>query len=106
MKLVMVWKMTLWIRSVNSSTPGHSRNACSHMSRTSVISVMALEYQIQFNDYRMLTVLEHNGSSFLLLADNCLGRERRENSSRLWSPTTWEKGTASAMFYRARSSSQ
>ncbi|KAG1800560.1 hypothetical protein EV424DRAFT_1437983 [Suillus variegatus] len=65
-----------------------------------------LEYQIQFNDYRMLTVLERNGSSFLRLADNCLSRERRENSSRSRSPTTWEKGTASAMFYRARSSSQ
>ncbi|KAG1818235.1 hypothetical protein EV424DRAFT_1283410, partial [Suillus variegatus] len=61
-----------------------------------------LEYQIQFNDYRMLTVLERNGSSFLRLADNCLSRERRENSSRSRSPTTWEKGTASTMFYRAR----
>ncbi|KAG1739721.1 hypothetical protein EDB19DRAFT_1978114, partial [Suillus lakei] len=35
-----------------------------------------LEYQIQFNDYRMLTVLERNGSSFLRLPDNCLSRER------------------------------
>ncbi|KAG1731582.1 hypothetical protein EDB19DRAFT_1737598 [Suillus lakei] len=42
-----------------------------------------LEYQIQFNDYRMLTVLERNGSSFLRLADNCLSRERRENSDHI-----------------------
>ncbi|KAG1727236.1 hypothetical protein EDB19DRAFT_1750776 [Suillus lakei] len=35
-----------------------------------------LEYQIQFNDYRMLTVLEHNGSSFLHLADNCLSPQQ------------------------------
>ncbi|KAG2156290.1 hypothetical protein DEU56DRAFT_906454 [Suillus clintonianus] len=40
-----------------------------------------LEYQIQFNDYRMLTILKHNGSSFLRLADNCLSREQQENSS-------------------------
>jgi hypothetical protein len=35
-----------------------------------------LEYQIQFNDYRMLTILECNGSSFLRLADSCLSREQ------------------------------
>ncbi|KAG2135407.1 uncharacterized protein EDB93DRAFT_1331117 [Suillus bovinus] len=57
-----------------------------------------LEYQIQFNDYRMLTVLERNGSSFLRLADNCLSRERRENSSRSRSPTTWEKGPPAQCF--------
>ncbi|KAG1812276.1 hypothetical protein EV424DRAFT_106803 [Suillus variegatus] len=65
-----------------------------------------LEYQIQFNDYRMLTTLERNDSSFLRLADSCLDRERRENSSRTRSPTTWEKESANAMFYRARTRSQ
>ncbi|OAX30654.1 hypothetical protein K503DRAFT_704982, partial [Rhizopogon vinicolor AM-OR11-026] len=60
-----------------------------------------LEYQIQFNDYRMLTTLDRNGSSFLRLVDSCLSRE---NSSRSRSPTTWEKETASAMYYHVRPS--
>ncbi|KAG1780639.1 hypothetical protein EV702DRAFT_964237 [Suillus placidus] len=45
----------------------HVKNTCDFCD--------GLEYQIQFNDYRMLTILERNGSSFLRLADNCLSRE-------------------------------
>jgi hypothetical protein len=62
-----------------------------------------LEYQIQFNDHRMLEVLERDGGSFLRLANNCLSRERRLNSRRSGSPTTWERSTINAMYYRARS---
>ncbi|KAJ7732044.1 hypothetical protein DFH07DRAFT_871091 [Mycena maculata] len=52
-----------------------------------------LQYQIQFQDHRMLETLERDGAGFLRLARNCLDRERRANSSR---------STANAMFYRTR----
>jgi hypothetical protein len=61
-----------------------------------------LEYQRQFRDLRMLESLERNGSGFLRLARNCLERERRQNSTRAASPSTWEHETANAMYYRAR----
>ena len=61
-----------------------------------------LEYQVNFQDPRFLTTLEKDGAGFLRLTQNCLSRERRLNSSRAASPSTWEKSTANAMFYRAR----
>ena len=36
-----------------------------------------LEYQLQFNDYRMLDVLEREGGSFLNLVEDCLRKEGR-----------------------------
>ncbi|KAI6156660.1 hypothetical protein BKA82DRAFT_4325516 [Pisolithus tinctorius] len=51
-----------------------------------------LEYQIQFNDRRMLHTVKCEGASFIQLMENL-------NSSLRQSPTTWEKGTANAMFY-------
>jgi len=36
-----------------------------------------LEYQLQFNDYRMLDVLEREGGSFLSLVEDCLRKEGR-----------------------------
>ena len=36
-----------------------------------------LEYQLQFNDYRMLNVLEREGGSFLNLVEDCLRKEGR-----------------------------
>lgn len=36
-----------------------------------------LEYQLQFNDYRMLDVLEREGGSFLGLVEDCLRKEGR-----------------------------
>ncbi|KAG1861359.1 hypothetical protein C8R48DRAFT_604217 [Suillus tomentosus] len=53
----------------------------------------------------MLIILERSGSSFLRLADSCLGQERRENPSRTRSRTTWENDTASAMSCRVRTRS-
>ncbi|KAG1799273.1 uncharacterized protein HD556DRAFT_117690 [Suillus plorans] len=38
----MVWKKTSWTLSVSSSTPGHSREECSHISRTFAPPVTAL----------------------------------------------------------------
>jgi hypothetical protein len=61
-----------------------------------------LEYQREFRDHRMLESLERNGAGFFCLARNCLDRERRLNSSRASSPTTWEQTTANTMYYRAR----
>ncbi|KAJ6569856.1 hypothetical protein DFH09DRAFT_833004, partial [Mycena vulgaris] len=67
-----------------------------------------LEYQRQFRDSRMLDALERDGVAFLRLAQNCLSRERRQNSSRSAAPTTWEhsttweRSTSNAMFYRSR----
>lgn len=63
-----------------------------------------LEHQIQFQDLRFLTTLEIEGARFFRLAGNCLSREKRQNSSRASSPTTWERSTANAMFYRSRPS--
>lgn len=63
-----------------------------------------LEYQVKFQDARFLTSLERDGAGFIRFAQNCLSRERRHNSSRVASPTTWERSTANALFYRARPS--
>ena len=61
-----------------------------------------LEFQIKFQDPRFLKTLGKEGAGFFKLAQNCLSRERRLNSSRVESPTTWERSTASALFYRSR----
>jgi len=61
-----------------------------------------LEYQVKFEDHQMLETLEREGASFLWLAQSCLSRERRMNSSRGSPPTTWERETARAMFYQTR----
>jgi len=63
-----------------------------------------LEYQLEFEDHRMLETVERDGASFLRLAHSCLSRECRMNSLRGVSPTTWERETARAMFYRTRPS--
>ncbi|KAF8629963.1 hypothetical protein AX17_005529 [Amanita inopinata Kibby_2008] len=39
-----------------------------------------LEYQLQFNDYRMLETLEKEGGSFLRFARDCLEKERQERN--------------------------
>ena len=41
-----------------------------------------LKYQLQFNDARMLQVVEREGAGMLRLAENCLNRERRLNTTR------------------------
>jgi len=61
-----------------------------------------LVYQIQFQDHRFLNTLEREGAGFLRLAQNCLSREHRRNTARSSTPTTWERSTANAMFYRSR----
>ncbi|KAJ7170411.1 hypothetical protein C8R43DRAFT_875882, partial [Mycena crocata] len=62
----------------------------------------AMEYQRQFRDTRMLDVFEREGAGFLRLIDQCMSRERRDSSTRSIPSTTWDRSTASAMFYRTR----
>jgi hypothetical protein len=40
-----------------------------------------LEYQLPFNDYRMLDALEQEGGQFLRLVEDCLGKEGRLKAS-------------------------
>jgi len=63
-----------------------------------------LEHQVQYQDRRFLKTLEKEGAGFFRLGQNCLSRERRLNSSRESSPTTWENSTSNALFYRSRPS--
>ncbi|KAI6043159.1 hypothetical protein EDC04DRAFT_2542293, partial [Pisolithus marmoratus] len=56
-------------------------------------------YQIQFGNHQMLNTVECEGTSFIWLMENCLDCEQRENSSHMWSPTTWDKTMANMMFY-------
>ncbi|KAH9023028.1 hypothetical protein EDB83DRAFT_2320208 [Lactarius deliciosus] len=59
-----------------------------------------LKYQIKFQDPQFLKTLEREGAGFLRLAQNCLNCERRMNSCRAGSLSTWEKSTTNAVFYR------
>lgn len=61
-----------------------------------------LEYQVQFRDGRMLQVLKRDGTALFRMAKACLSKERRMQSTRGETPTTWEQSTSSAMFYRSR----
>jgi cobalamin biosynthesis protein CobT len=61
-----------------------------------------LRHQVQFRDQRMLNTLQREGASFLRLAKACMDKERRMNSTRSPTVSTWEKSTSSAMFYRTR----
>jgi hypothetical protein len=65
-----------------------------------------LRYQVQFRDQRMLNTLQHEGTSFLRLAKVCMDKERRMNSTRSPTTSTWERSTSGAMFYRARATDQ
>lgn len=65
-----------------------------------------LRYQIQFRDQRMLNTLQREGTSFLRLAKMCVDKERRMNSTRSPTVSTWEKATSAAMFYRTRATDQ
>lgn len=61
-----------------------------------------LKFQRQFHNQRMLQTLEREGASFLRLARACLGKEKRLTSTQGKAPSTWDKSTGTAMFYRAR----
>ncbi|KAK6975131.1 hypothetical protein R3P38DRAFT_2461286, partial [Favolaschia claudopus] len=63
-----------------------------------------LEYQQQFGDSRFLDTLDREGAGLFRLIETCKSREQRANSRRSEAPTTWEKGSANAMFYRTRPS--
>lgn len=65
--------------------------------------VKGLRHQVQFHDQRMLSALEREGAGFLQLGRACMEKEKRLQSTRGGeTPSTWEKSTISAMFYRIR----
>ena len=65
-----------------------------------------LKHQAQFRDQRLLNALEREGGGFLRFAKACMEKERRMNSTRSPTLSTWEKSTSSAMFYCARATDQ
>ena len=65
--------------------------------------LQGLQYQIQFRDQRMLNILEREGAGLFRLARACLHKEKRMKSRRGGeAPSTWEKSTINALFYRTR----
>ena len=64
--------------------------------------VNGLKHQLQFRDQRMLNTLQREGAAFFRVAKACMEKERRMNSTRGGSVSTWEKSTGSAMFYHTR----
>ena len=59
-----------------------------------------LEYQLRYEDRRLLDFLRKEGKGFIRMAKNCLDLERQENTNRGEKRVTWQMGTA--MFYRPR----
>jgi hypothetical protein len=64
--------------------------------------VGGLKYQAQFRDYRFLQTLIREGGGLFRMAEQCMDKERRTNSSRQATPATWDQATKNAMFYRTR----
>lgn len=60
---------------------GYNQRMCAHIAHIRDFCD-GLEYQLQFNDYRMLDVLEREGGSFLRLVEDCLRKEGRLNMSK------------------------
>ncbi|KAJ3741759.1 hypothetical protein DFH05DRAFT_1402718 [Lentinula detonsa] len=61
-----------------------------------------LNYNMQFRDERMLNSLYRYGGRFIRLMENCLEKERRQNSNVGAAPGMWDAGMASAMYYHSR----
>ncbi|KAF9007236.1 hypothetical protein BDQ17DRAFT_1238165 [Cyathus striatus] len=61
-----------------------------------------LEYQIQFNDDRMLQTCEWEGALMLWLIEACLGKEKRLRARGGEQLSTWNRSTSTAMFWCAR----
>ncbi|KAJ3779891.1 hypothetical protein GGU10DRAFT_397907 [Lentinula aff. detonsa] len=61
-----------------------------------------LEYQTQFRGERMFDSILRYGGGFLCMMDACLEKERRQNSNTGSPVGTWDRGTASAMYYCSR----
>lgn len=65
--------------------------------------LQGLRYQIQFCDQRVLNILEREGAGLFRLARACLHKEKKLKSRRGGeTPSTWEKSTINALFYRTR----
>ena len=68
-------------RPADDCSPGPSTDIYHDRMRAHIKNLRefcdGLEYQLQFNDYRMLNVLEREGGSFLNLVEDCLRKEGR-----------------------------
>jgi hypothetical protein len=65
--------------------------------------LQGLRYQVQFRDQRMLNILEREGAGFFCRERACLHKEKKLKSRRGGeTPSTWEKSTINALFYRTR----
>ena len=62
---------------------------------------VSLRHQTQFQDGRLLNALQWEGAGFLRFAKACMDKEKRMNSTRGSTMSTWERSTSAAMFYRA-----
>lgn len=61
-----------------------------------------LEYQVQFNDLRILTTVERNAAGALRLARHIQDKERQFHSTAGAAPRTWDASTIDIMSYRPR----
>ena len=68
--------MPIHNNSSESSTDGYHNRMSAYIKNLREFCD-GLEYQLQFNDYRMLNVLEREGGSFLSLVEDCLRKEGR-----------------------------
>ena len=62
---------------------------------------VSLRHQTQFQDGRLLNALQWEGAGFLQFAKACMDKDKRMNSTRGSTMSTWERSTSAAMFYRA-----
>jgi len=90
----------MWENEVSSSKKTCKQEMEGHLHMLQEFSD-GIEYQLQFQDPRFLKTLEKEGSRFFRLTQSCLSRKRQLNSSRTGSPTTWERSTSNALFYKA-----
>ncbi|KAJ3792784.1 hypothetical protein GGU11DRAFT_818928 [Lentinula aff. detonsa] len=63
---------------------------------------LGLLYQKQFRDERFLNVIEKQDSGFLRLLDNCLEKEKCQNTNGGEPTSTWDPKAAYAMYYHTQ----
>ena len=61
-----------------------------------------LDYQIQFNDRRLLAALHREAAGAIRFIGTCIEKERRSNNNRVETPRMFDRTLLSAMFWRLR----
>ena len=92
----------IWILGLCEITSPFTRDSLKKSTVTYHDFLDGLEYQLQFEDERMLDMVEHEGASFWQLTQNCLSQECHMNMLRGSSLPTWERETLNVMFYCTR----